>query len=81
MEKVIDLTPVARPKAAQPWSRKSPTFIAGASLATVIPAALTLGFIALSGMDFMAALFTVFLPIQVVAASLVGVSVLSLIHI
>ena len=75
MEKVIDLTPVARPKIAQPWSRKSPKFIAGAALASVIPAAMALGFMAITGMDFMAALIAIFLPIQVIAAGLVGVSV------
>ncbi len=75
MEKVIDLTPVARPKSAQPWSRKSPKFIAGAALASLVPAAISLAYMALTGMDFMAALITVFLPIQIIAASLVGVSV------
>jgi phosphate transport system permease protein len=75
MEKVIDLTPVARPKTAQPWSRKSPKFLGALALASVLPAAITLGFIVLSGVDFMAALITVFLPIQIIAAALVGVSV------
>ena len=75
MEKIVDLTPVARPKTAAPWSRKSPQFKLYASLASVVPAAVALGVIALTGMDFMAALFIVFLPIQVIAAALVGVSV------
>jgi phosphate transport system permease protein len=44
-------------------------------LASIVPAAVALGVIALTGMNFMAALFIVFLPIQVIAAALVGVSV------
>jgi phosphate transport system permease protein len=75
MEKIIDLTPVARPKTAAPWSNKSPQFKLYASLASIVPAAIALGVIALTGMDFMAALFIVFLPIQVVGAALVGITV------
>jgi phosphate transport system permease protein len=75
MEKVIDLTPVQRPKTAAPWSRKSPRFIVSSALASIIPAAVALGFIALTGTDFMAGLITVFLPLQVIAAGLVGVTV------
>jgi phosphate transport system permease protein len=75
MEKVTDLTPAARPKTAAPWSRKSPQFKLYASLASIVPAAIALGVIALTGMDFMAALFIVFLPIQVVGAALVGITV------
>jgi phosphate transport system permease protein len=44
-------------------------------LASIIPSAIALGAIALTGMDFMAALFIVFLPIQIVAAALVGITV------
>ena len=75
MEKVTDLTPVARPKTAAPWSRKSTQFRLYASLASIVPAAIALGTIAITGMDFMAALFIIFLPIQVIAAALVGITV------
>jgi len=75
MEKVIDLSPVARPKTAAPWSRMSPKFITNVILASVVPAAIGVATIALTGMDFMAALIIVFLPIQVIAAAMVGVSV------
>ena len=75
MEKVIDLAPVTRPKTAEPWSKKSPKFWGYVAAASVIPAAIALAFVALAGMDFMAALILVFLPIQVVAAALVGFSV------
>jgi phosphate transport system permease protein len=75
MEKVTDITPVARPKTAAPWSKKSPKFLAFSGLASVVPAVIALATIAFTGMDFMAALFIVFLPIQIVAAALVGISV------
>jgi phosphate transport system permease protein len=75
MEKVIDLTPVARPKTAQPWARKSKKFMASATVASVLPAATALAVVTFTGLDFMAALFVVFLPLQILASALVGISV------
>lgn len=73
MEKVI--TPVARPKTAAPWAKKSPRFILFASLASIVPALLSFVVLIGTGMEFMAVLFAIFLPIQIVASALVGISI------
>lgn len=75
MEKVIDITPVARPKSARPWTRVSLKFKLYVVLAALVPALIGLGVMTATGMDFMAALIVVFLPLQAIAASLVGISV------
>jgi phosphate transport system permease protein len=77
MEKIMDLSPVARAAgaASAPWTRIAVKTRVAIALASVVPAALGVAVWLLSGMDFMAMLFAIFLPIQVIAAALVGVLV------
>ena len=77
MEKVIDLTPVQRPKGNQsaPWTKIELKTRFAIALASLVPSAIALSILFATGMDFMAMLFAVFLPIQVVAAALVGILV------
>ncbi len=77
MEKIIDLSPVARPvgRESAPWSRIQLKTRVAVAFASVVPAILGLTVLLLTGIDFMAMLFAVFLPIQVIAAALVGVLV------
>ncbi len=77
MEKVIDLTPVQRPKGNEsaPWAKIELKTRAAVALASVVPAAIALAIFFATGIDFMAMLFAIFLPIQVVAAALVGILV------
>jgi phosphate transport system permease protein len=71
MEKVI--TPVARPATARPWASRSRSYVLKVAVVSIVPALLALAAIALTHMDFMAGLITIFLPIQVVAAGWLGV--------
>lgn len=73
----MDLSPVARAAgaASAPWTRIAFKTRVAIALASVVPAALGVAVWLLSGMDFMAMLFAIFLPIQVIAAALVGVLV------
>ena len=77
MEKIKDLSPVARAAgvASAPWTKIALKTRFAIALASVVPAAIGVAVWLLSGMDFMAMLFAIFLPIQVVAAALVGVLV------
>ena len=72
MTYITDLSPVERPKNAEPWKRlSSPTKLA--VLASIlVPAAIFLTFISVTGTDFMAGLWLVFLPIQILAAMAAG---------
>lgn len=66
------MTALPRPKVAKPWLRKPKSFIAQVVAASIAPAAISLAVLTALELDFMAALITVFLPLQVVAAALVG---------
>lgn len=66
------LTPEPRPKRAEPWkllSIRTKVLIAATSL---LPALIALSYLVVSGSDFMATLFTLFLPLQLVAGGLLG---------
>ncbi len=70
MEKIIDLTPVARPATASPWRVRSGSTKLSIALASVIPAIVFLANLALTGADFMSSLLTMFLPLQIIAAAI-----------
>lgn len=74
MSQTVNLTPVPRPATAEPWKRLTKTTKIGAAISIVVPAAIFLAFIAITGTEFMAALLTVFLPLQILAAVLTGVT-------
>ncbi|MDE2387122.1 MAG: phosphate ABC transporter permease PstA [Actinomycetales bacterium] len=69
----FDLSPVARPANAEPWKRKSRSQILGVALAAIIPAALTALVTSLFELDPTVAVIAIFLPLQLLAAGLVGV--------
>jgi phosphate transport system permease protein len=76
MEKVIDLSPVDRPKKSRPWtaiSLKSRLIII---LASLIPGAIFAYMLFTFNLDFMAGLLMVFLPIQLASSSLAGILIL-----
>ena len=73
--KDLDLSPVARPANAEPWKRKDPKQVLGVSLAAILPALITW----LIGMTISAdptiAVVAIFLPLQLVAAGIMGVRI------
>ncbi|MEN9661033.1 MAG: hypothetical protein RLZZ443_962 [Actinomycetota bacterium] len=73
--KDLDLSPVARPANAEPWKRKDPKQVIGVSLAAILPALITW----LIGMTISAdptiAVVAIFLPLQLVAAGIMGVRI------
>jgi phosphate transport system permease protein len=73
--KELDLSPVARPANAEPWKRKDPKQVLGISLAAILPALITW----LIGMTISAdptiAVVAIFLPLQLVAAGIMGVRI------
>ncbi|MEY4262410.1 MAG: hypothetical protein RLY88_118 [Actinomycetota bacterium] len=73
MAQIVDLTPAARPKTATPWTRTTPAQKLSYAAAVVVPAGLYVAYLAMTGADFMAGLFTIFLPLQVLVGVLAGV--------
>ena len=75
MEKVnpmtVDLTPVARPKNAEPWKQVSLSGVATIVLASTVPIAIGL-FAMLLGLKFEMALLLVFLPTQLILGVVAG---------
>lgn len=69
---LVDQTPVARPATAEPWKRIPGSTKLNIFLAAIIPSSIALAVVFLAGVDFMAALFVLFLPLQIIASGLVG---------
>jgi phosphate transport system permease protein len=76
MEKVVDLTPVERPKKSTPWTSVSTKTKLTLIVASLIPGIIFLYFLITADMDFMAGLILVFLPLQLVSSSLAGILIL-----
>ncbi len=66
----MSIVAVARPKTAEPWRAFSPKIRLAILLTSILPALLSLGYMFMSGTQFIVVLFTVFLPIQIIAASI-----------
>lgn len=76
MEKVVDLTPVERPKKSTPWTSVSTKTKLTLIVASLIPGIVFLYLLIAADMDFMAGLILVFLPLQLVSSSLAGILIL-----
>lgn len=76
MEKVVDLTPVERPKNSTPWKSVSTKTKLTLIVASLIPGIIFLYLLIAADMDFMAGLILVFLPLQLVSSSLAGILIL-----
>jgi phosphate transport system permease protein len=76
MEKVVDLTPVERPKKSTPWTSVSTKTKLTLIVASLIPGIIFLYLLIAADMDFMAGLILVFLPLQLVSSSLAGILIL-----
>jgi phosphate transport system permease protein len=66
------MTPVERPKYAEPWRRLGSKVKLASILTISVPSAFYAALILLTGMDFMAGLFTIFLPIQLAFGAWAG---------
>jgi phosphate transport system permease protein len=75
MEKLMDLSPVARPGKAAPWSKMSSESKILIAAACVLPALVFVALLNLWKLDFMAALLLAFLPLQVIASAAVGLKI------
>lgn len=71
----IDLSPVARPSNAEPWKRKDPKQVLGVALAAVLPALITFIIGTTISADPTIAVLGIFLPLQLVAAGIMGVRI------
>lgn len=69
----LDLSPVERPKSAAPWTKVSAQSRTLLFLASTVPAIIYFALYLTNGFDFMSSLIVVFLPLQVIATSLVGI--------
>lgn len=69
---MIDLTPVVRPKTAEPWKRKSGKTVWSAILASTIPVAVALLAFVFLKVQFEIALIAIFLPLQLIAGAVAG---------
>lgn len=72
MEKVVDMMPIERPKASEPWRTSSTKRISQVVLASVIPMVLTFGIASLAQLEPIIALVVVFLPLQIAFAGGLG---------
>ena len=73
--KDLDLSPVARPANAEPWKRKDPKQVLGVSLAAILPALITFLVGTTISADPTIAVVAIFLPLQLVAAGIMGVRI------
>ena len=73
--KDLDLRPVARPANAEPWKRKDPKQVLGVSLAAILPALITWIIGTTISADPTIAVVALFLPLQLVAAGIMGVRI------
>jgi phosphate transport system permease protein len=76
MEKVIDLSPIERPKKSTPWSAISVKSRLILIVASLVPAVIFLYLLTTFNLDFMAGLLLTFLPMQLVSSSLAGILIL-----
>lgn len=72
MEKVIDLMPVERPKASEPWKASSNNRVGKVAGVSVIPIVLTAAIAMLLQIDLVVATLVIFLPLQVLFAGGLG---------
>lgn len=68
----MSISPVARPKAARPWSKIAPKLRNAMLLASFLPVLLSAVFWLTTGQDFIVVLFTVFLPLQIIGGAYAG---------
>ncbi len=61
-----------RPKNAQPWSNLGPKVRLSSALTIAIPASIFGLILLFTGVDFMAGLFTIFLPLQLAFGAAAG---------
>ncbi|MFM5968689.1 MAG: phosphate ABC transporter permease PstA [Micrococcales bacterium] len=71
----VDLSPVPRPANAEPWKRKDPKQVLGVTVAAVLPALITWLIGTLFAADPTIAVVAIFLPLQLVAAGIMGVRI------
>ena len=71
----VDLSPVPRPANAEPWKRKDPKQVLGVAVAAVLPALITWLIGTLFAADPTIAVVAIFLPLQLVAAGIMGVRI------
>lgn len=69
----LDAMPLERPKGAEPWKKISVKTKMLMAMAAVLPAAVSLLVLYATGLNFMAVLWPVFLPLQLLASILVGI--------
>lgn len=68
----VPLAPVERPSDSKPWSKVAPRLRNTVILVSVLPLVASLGIWASSGVDFIVALFAVFLPLQLLGGAIAG---------
>lgn len=66
------MEPVARPKAAQPWTKIGPRARLASIITILVPGLAFLAVLALTQLDFMAGLITLFLPMQLLFGAWAG---------
>lgn len=71
----VDLSPVPRPANAEPWKRKDPKQVLGVTVAAVLPALITWLIGTLFAADPTIVVVAIFLPLQLVAAGIMGVRI------
>ena len=67
-----NVTAQERPKNAQPWTNRGPRVRLSSTLTIAVPSAVFGLILLLTGMDFMAGLFTIFLPMQLLFGAAAG---------
>lgn len=68
----VQLVPDARPKNAEPWKRLGKRTRFSVLISSIVPAAIFLSVLAITGLDFMAGLILIFLPVQLAFGAWAG---------
>lgn len=69
---MANLKAIARPKNAEPWTKLGPKARAASLVTILVPSSLFALVLFLTGMDFMAGLLTIFLPLQLFVGAAAG---------
>lgn len=66
----MTITPVARPKSSEPWKAFAPKVRLAIALASILPTVFSLGYLFFTQQPFIVVLISVFLPLQIIGASI-----------
>ncbi len=68
----MSATPIERPKTAQPWNNLGKKVRVASAITILVPSSIFLAILVITGIDLMAGILTILLPLQLVVGGLAG---------